>query len=494
MAASPNEINSAKKVNKIGEIDISRQSDFNYFVNKSKMYILNLNDDKMHCEEAKTELNIENAKLKEHMKHVRQNIFASSPLKVIRNRTFADTVHHFQTTQPKKKVFCLYDCYYLVKKSFTEGVQHVKRGETHIYKAIGKPLDIYISDRPLQLKSLRNSYDESNMRPERIPPGETKTLCSDTYYIVIAPCHTVFRKEIISGDGNSTETSPSFATEEDSQVTNVVENRNGLSSNKETNQLNSMSRLSENEAQPSGSRAHQYDNTTHSMELQSFTEPAMVHGSASRGSKRSSTESDRQSKREKSLFSKFKDLHSQMQAALTPPSPSSLRHEVEQISESRSVNGSSDDNCHRAVFAVRRDKNIESYALRPDSTFQVIQDSIMTGSFAIENEDMDPFVIEYHGEVQFIRELARFKNGSTFETTLTVQKDLLNELLDSTRRKEKVIVNYFFEVAFKTIEATYKRFSEMRNTKMIGSCVPAIVPLCDAKFSGVVPDIYEAKP
>ncbi|GBN53660.1 hypothetical protein AVEN_96984-1 [Araneus ventricosus] len=107
---------------------------------------------------------------------------------------------------------------------------------------------------------------------------------------------------------------------------------------------------------------------------------------------------------------------------------------------------------------------------------------------------MDPYVIEYHGDVQFIREVAKFKNGPSFETTLTVQKDLLHELKDSTRMKEKVLVNYFFEFAFKSIEAAYKKFSEMRNMKMIGSCVPSIVPLRDARFIGAVSDTYEAKP
>ncbi|GBN23207.1 hypothetical protein AVEN_88555-1, partial [Araneus ventricosus] len=53
---------------------------------------------------------------------------------------------------------------------------------------------------------------------------------------------------------------------------------------------------------------------------------------------------------------------------------------------------------------------------------------------------------------------------------------------------------YFFEFAFKTIEAAYKNFSGMRNTKMIGSGVPAIVPLSDGKFFGAVSDAYEAKP
>ncbi|GBN56187.1 hypothetical protein AVEN_110963-1 [Araneus ventricosus] len=242
--------------------------------------------------------------------------------------------------------------------------------------------------------------------------------------------------------------------------------------------------------QPSGSRNDEHGNSRRSLEFERLGEPGMINDSASTGTRRFSTESDRQPKRAKSSTPDPTASTSQMEVALVPPSPNSLRNQVELMSNI----GASNDDRGRAVFAIRKDSNIESYALRSDSTFSILQDNIMTGLFAIENDDMDPYVIEYHGEVQFIREVAKFKNGSTFETTLTVQKDLLNELRDPTRKKEKIVVNYFFEFAFKTIEAAYKKFSEMRNTKMIGSCVPAIVPLSDARFFGAVSDAYEAKP
>ncbi|GBO13696.1 hypothetical protein AVEN_68958-1 [Araneus ventricosus] len=422
----------------------------------------------------------------EHLRHsLRRKIFGT-PEKTNDNG-FSDIIHHLQANEPKKKLFCRYGYYYLVKKYFTEGVQHVEQGEMHTYKAIGKALDIYISDVPLDPKTFRIKY-EFNTNWERISPGETKNIPSNTYYFVVARCHTLFKKVKISTPEveNAIEISPSFVIEANRQDTSVTEDINGWPSSEQTNRLERMNTF----PQSSGSRDDEHVNSRRSLEFERHGEPVMVNDSACTGIRRSSTENHRQSKRAKSSTPGPRASTSRMEVALVPPSPNSLRNEMELMSN---IDTSNND-CGRAVFAIRKDSNIESYALRSDSTFRILQDNIITGSFAIENDDMDPYFIEYHGDVQFIREVAKFKNGSTFETTLTVQKDLLNVLRDPKRKKEKIVVNYFFEFAFKTIENAYKNFLEMRNTKMIGSCVPAIVPLSDVRFIGTVSDAYEAKP
>ncbi|GBN34042.1 hypothetical protein AVEN_176278-2 [Araneus ventricosus] len=468
-------------------MDYSLQNNFNDLIRESIIYLLSLERDKIVCRKVEDVVDARDCETyKERLRHHSRKQIFGSPEKTD-DRGFSDIIHYFQATQTKKKLFCRYGHYYLVKKFFTEGVQYVEQGEMHTYKAIGKPLDIYISDVPLDPKTFRISYESSTER-ERISPGETKNIPANTYYFVIARCHTLFKKVKISTPEveNSTEISASFATEANRQVTSVTEERNGWPSSEQTNRLERMSPFS----QPSGSRDDERGNSRRSLEFERLGEPEMVNDSASTGTRRSSTENDRQPKRMKSSTPGPRVSTSRMEVSLVPPSPNSLRNEVELMSNI----GTSNDDHGRAVFAIRKDSNIESYALRSDSTFRILQDNIMTGLFAIENDDMDPYVIEYHGEVQFIRQVAKFKNGSTFETTLTVQKDLLNELRDPTRKKEKIVVNYFFEFAFKTIEAAYKKFSEMRNTKMIGSCVPAIVPLSDARFFGAVSDAYEAKP
>ncbi|CAL1291008.1 unnamed protein product [Larinioides sclopetarius] len=524
-------------------MDISQQKDFNVFINKSTLYLLHLNNDKIHCRKAEeVEDEVEYEKYREHMKSLRKDIFPSpNKNENLAVHDFSYTIDHLGRLQPKKKLFCRYGNHYLVKKSFTEGAQYVKQGETHTYKTIGRPLDIFISNTCIDAKTLRRNYDFCT-KSVRINPGETKKIPSNTYYVVIAPCHTVFIKQIENTpeSENSTEMSPSFETEAVYQVTNVTLNRNGCSSGVQTNGLDRRGLF----PQPSGSRDDGHGNSRLSMEFEmvndslgsdtrksftenrnacvsseqannldrtsSFSQPSGSrddgHGNLSRSlalkklfevlndcvstaTKRYSTENDIQSKRAKTSTPDPKASTSQMEDALIPPSPNSVRKQIEPMN---SIGLSNDDHgC--AVLAIRKDSNIESYALRSDSDFQ-IHDNIITGSFAIENGDMDPYVFEYHGEEQFIKEVAKFKNGSKFETTLTVQRDLLNELQHSTKKKEKVVVNYFFESAFKTVEAAYKKFSEMRNTKMIGSCVPAIIPLRDARFFGAISDAYEGKP
>ncbi|CAL1291010.1 unnamed protein product [Larinioides sclopetarius] len=193
--------------------------------------------------------------------------------------------------------------------------------------------------------------------------------------------------------------------------------------------------------QPSGSRDDGHGNSKRSLEFGRLGESEMVNGDVSIGTRRYSTENDRQSKRAKTSTPDPKAPTSQMEVALFPPSENSLRNRMELMSNI----GTSYDEHSRAVFAIRKYSNIESYAVGSNSTLQILQDDEITGSFTIENDDMDPHIIEYQGEVQFIQEIAKFKNGSKFVTTLPVQMDLLNELRDSTRKKEKVVVNYFFE-------------------------------------------------
>ncbi|GBL74215.1 hypothetical protein AVEN_259500-1, partial [Araneus ventricosus] len=211
-------------------MDISQQKDFNVFISKATLYLLDLNRDKIHCNKAEEVAeDIECVKYREHMKSLRKDLFPSpNKNKNLTIHGFEYTIDRLQRLQPLKKVFCRYGSYYLVKKSFTEGVQYVKQGEIHTYKAIARPLDIFISNAPLDPKTFKSSYDYCT-QSERISPGETKNILSNTYYIVIAPCHTIFLKDIKNAHevGNSTEISPSFATEADRQVTSVTEDTNG---------------------------------------------------------------------------------------------------------------------------------------------------------------------------------------------------------------------------------------------------------------------------
>ncbi|GBN53661.1 hypothetical protein AVEN_96985-1 [Araneus ventricosus] len=308
-------------------MDYSLQDNFNDLIRESIIYLLSLKGDKIvyhKIEEVADAKKCEN--YKEHLKHhLRKQIFGS-PEKTD-DRRFSDIIHHFQATQPKKKLFCRYGYYYLVKKYFTEGVQYVEQGEMHTYKAIGKPLDIYISDVPLDPKTFRISY-ESNTERERISPGETKNIASNTYYFVIARCHTLFKKVKISTPKveNSTEISPSLATEADRQVTSVTEDRNRWASSKQISGLDRMSTF----PQTSGSKDDEHGNSRHSGEFERRGEPEMVNDSASTGIRRSCTE-NRQSKRAKSSAPAPRASTSGIEVALVQLSSNSLRNEMELV-------------------------------------------------------------------------------------------------------------------------------------------------------------------
>ncbi|CAL1291009.1 unnamed protein product, partial [Larinioides sclopetarius] len=175
------------------EEDFSLQDKFNCLVRESIIYFLKLQDDKIVYYKIEDVFHAEECgRYKEHLRHhLRKQIFGS-PEK-INERSFADIINHFSVNQPKMKLFCRYGYYYLVKKYFTEGVQYVRPGEMHTYKAIGKPLYIYQANCQLDLKSFKTNY-ETLARQEKILPGVTKNIPSNTYYFVLARCHTIFKK------------------------------------------------------------------------------------------------------------------------------------------------------------------------------------------------------------------------------------------------------------------------------------------------------------
>ncbi|GFQ87825.1 uncharacterized protein TNCT_374371 [Trichonephila clavata] len=435
---------------------------------------------------------------------------------------------HYEGEKKKKHIYFKKDNLYVVKKFFTEGIQYVPEGEEHHFEVLGKrPIDIVVLKNSKELPI--NSINHNFVKPDelvRAEPNQIYTVgrdCCSRYYLILTPYKACFKKTItksnevpsLSSDGDQ------VLIENDIQREGTEESRNlessDLSVHRPSMHLEESNGGSDFEEKPSPSSdgdhlERENDTTREGMEgSRNLLESSdySVHREESKGGsdfegkvgdknqKRSSEKPGGQQKRRKLNDQRSENLISGRDSGTSSNmdlmNMNPINGQVQSTSVEVTVNDQSSIGSGN-VFGIRKNVCIESYRLDPDSTFEIRPDEFLSGRFTISNQDMDPYLISYECEGRIIIEKSFFKNGSVFETLLEVSTELLEDLRYYNVQgpaKEKYVVRYFYQSAFKKIEAIYKRFVEMCSIGMIGSCVPAIVQWNNTRFTGRLPDIYD---
>ncbi|GFU28144.1 uncharacterized protein NPIL_451431 [Nephila pilipes] len=403
----------------------------------------------------------------------------------IKDYTLSDVIKHFSMVQPKKKMYVKKGNTYVVKKYFTEGVQLVPEGEVHNFELLGKqPIDIFEIEKAMPINSLRDCYKDI-AKSYRLNTGNKISISPNTYYLIVAPFHASFTKTIKK----------------------LNDSDNGMSLRPDDHQIVNLEFESERDAARGTTHEHPQSipgpsniSTRPSITPEKVGDCCSTLEQEKKGNireKRYLAEPEKSQKRRRFENQSSEALDARRDSANS--SDMALMNFDQVNGESQSMSAEVVANGqptigegNPSVFGIRKENPIESYILNGDSTFEVHPNDTLSGSFTICNNDMDPYCIRYFGEGHIIREVAYFKNESTFETPLVIDRDLLKRLRDlSEMATEKFVVRHFYNCIFAKIEAVYKKFKMMRNTAMIGSCVPAIVQLNNTRFSGHLPDVYQ---
>ncbi|GFT11768.1 uncharacterized protein NPIL_316131 [Nephila pilipes] len=447
------------------------REDFHSFIQTSKLYALELTGNKIKqsvisskytwCQRSKDEL-----------KRIRRQIYGTP----IENKHYSlsTVTSYLPTVLPNKRIFVKKKNRFVVKKYFTEGIQCVPEGKVHIYEPLGnQPIDIFEFSTPLPIKSLCSNYDEIAKR-RRIRPGHKVIKSSHSYYVVVAPCHSSFKKIIRNSNtrGNIAPIPLPYMNQflptirewsaMQANVFKPLSNSSGLTSAAGLQPTRSRIVRDMRCDNPSDFKQEESGGALRFMKERSAMQAnACVHLPGSSGLTCTTKPQPRMSQVTLDMKcdnrSNFKQEKCDDRRRERSPVPRKNAVQDPEVVLMDTYRDSGIGN--PSVSEIRKDSCIKYYRLHPHSTFKIQPDGLLSGSFTIHCADANPCFIEYVGEGEIIRSVAYFENKSTFHASLVAPRYLLEYLRDPNEMdKEKGVIEYFYNCVLKKIETVHKAF------------------------------------